>query len=213
LATLAFGSLLVGLLFAVGGFAACSTWLSIKGRRRLRAFDEHLPSALQLVASSLRSGFSLPQALDGVVHEGVEPIAGELNRALGEARLGMALEDALDAIGDRMASTDFSWVVMAIRIQREVGGNLAEILLNTAGVMRERARLRRQVKALSAEGRLSAYILIALPVLMALYMFTLRRSYIHPLYTTGLGIGMLLFAVFLVVMGVFWMRKLVTVRV
>jgi Flp pilus assembly protein TadB len=102
---------------------------------------------------------------------------------------------------------------MAIRIQREVGGNLAEILLNTAGVMRERARLRRQVKALSAEGRLSAYILIALPVLMALYMFTLRRSYIHPLYTTGLGIGMLLFAVFLVVMGVFWMRKLVTVRV
>jgi Flp pilus assembly protein TadB len=213
LGTLLFGSLIAGLLLAVGGFAASAAWLSSKGRRRLRAFDERLPSALQLVASSLRSGFSLAQALDGVVREGVEPIAGEVNRALSEARLGMALEDALDGISERMASTDWSWVVMAIRVQREVGGNLAEILLNTAGVMRERARLRRQVKALSAEGRLSAYVLIALPLLMAMYMFAVRRSYIRPLYTTGPGIAMLVFAIFLVLMGALWMRKVVTVEV
>lgn len=213
LGALALGSLPAGLLLAVIGFAASSGWLSLKGRRRLRAFDEHLPAALQLVASSLRSGFSLAQALDGVVREGIDPIAGELNRALAEARLGMTLEDALDGIGDRMASTDFTWVVMAIRIQREVGGNLAEILLNTAGVMRERARLRRQVKALSAEGRLSAYVLLALPLFMAAYMFTLRRSYIRPLYTTGLGIGMLVFGVFLIVTGTLWMRKVVRVEV
>jgi len=213
LGTLVFSSLLVGLLLAAAGFVASSRWLSFKGRRRLRAFDEHLPSALQLVASSLRSGFSLSQALDGVVREGLEPIAGELNRALAEAQLGMPIEDALDAIGTRMNSTDFRWVVMAIRIQREVGGNLAEVLLNTAGVMRERARLRRQVKALSAEGRLSAYVLIALPLLMATYMFMLRRSYIRPLYTTGLGIGMLVFAIFLVVLGTAMMRKIVTVEV
>ena len=213
LSTLAFGSVAFGLLLAVVGFAASSAWLSVKGRRRLRAFDEHLPSALQLVAGSLRSGFSLAQALDGVVREGIDPIASEVNRALAEARLGMSIEDALDGIGDRMASTDFRWVVMAIRIQREVGGNLAEILLTTAGVMRERARLRRQVKALSAEGRLSAYILLALPVLMSAYMFTLRRSYIRPLYTTGIGIGMLVFAIFLCTMGALWMRKVVTVEV
>ena len=210
---LVLGSLPLGLILAALGFAASNLWLTLKGHRRLRAFDEHLPSALQLVASSLRSGFSLAQALDGVVREGIEPIAGELNRALTEARLGMPIEDALDGIGDRMASNDFRWVVMAIRIQREVGGNLAEILLNTAGVMRERARLRRQVKALSAEGRLSAYVLLGLPVLMATYMFTLRRAYIRPLYTTGLGIGMLVLAVFLVVMGTLWMRKVVTVEV
>jgi Flp pilus assembly protein TadB/Mg-chelatase subunit ChlD len=213
LATLAFGSPLAGLLFAVVGFAASTGWLSIKGRRRLRAFEEHLPSALQLVASSLRSGFSLAQALDGVVREGMEPIAGELNRALGQARLGMPLEDALDGISDRMASTDFSWVVMAIRIQREVGGNLAEILFTTTGVMRDRARLRRQVKTLSAEGRLSAYILLALPILMAVYMFALRRSYIRTLYTTGLGIGLLVLAITLVVIGALCMRKIVTVEV
>jgi tight adherence protein B len=210
---LVLGSLLLGLLLAAVGFAASNAWLTLKGHRRLRTFDEHLPSALQLVASSLRSGFSLDQALDGVVREGIEPIAGELNRALAEARLGMPIEDALDAMGDRMDSDDFRWVVMAIRIQRDVGGNLAEILLNTAGVMRERARLRRQVKVLSAEGRLSAYVLLGMPLLMATYMFTLRRPYIRPLYTTGLGIGMLVLAVFLVVMGAFWMRKIVTVEV
>lgn len=210
---LVLGSLPLGLLLAAIGFAASNGWLTLKGHRRLRAFDEHLPPALQLVASSLRSGFSLAQALDGVVREGVEPIAGELNRALAEARLGMPIEDALEAIGNRMDSNDFRWVVMAIRIQREVGGNLAEILLTTAGVMRERARLRRQVQALSAEGRLSAYVLLGLPLLMATYMFTLRRAYIRPLYTTGLGIGMLVLAVFLVVMGTLWMRKVVTVEV
>jgi tight adherence protein B len=185
----------------------------LKGRRRLRAFEEHLPSALQLVASGLRSGFSLAQALDSVVREGVDPIATELNRALGEARLGMSLEDALDGISDRMESTDFNWVVMAIRIQREVGGNLAEILLNTSAVMRERGRLRRQVKALSAEGRLSAYVLLALPLLMGAYMFAVRRAYVRTLYTTGFGIAMLVFAVFLLVMGTLWMRKVVTVDV
>jgi len=213
LGTLLFGSLVVGLVLAVGGFAASAAWLSVKGRRRLRAFDERLPSALQLVASSLRSGFSLAQALDGVVQEGVEPIAGEFNRALSESRLGMPLEDALDGISDRMASTDWSWVVMAIRIQREVGGNLAEILLTTAGVMRERARLRRQVKALSAEGRLSAYVLLALPIGMALYMFAVRRAYIRPLYTTGFGVAMLGFAVVSLAIGMLWMRKVVTVEV
>jgi tight adherence protein B len=101
---------------------------------------------------------------------------------------------------------------MAIRIQREVGGNLAEILLNTVVVMRDRARLRRQVKALSAEGRLSAYVLIGLPLSMAFYMFTLRRAYIKPLYTTGMGVGLLSVAILLLVTGTLWMRKIVTVE-
>ena len=102
---------------------------------------------------------------------------------------------------------------MAIRIQREVGGNLAEILLTTAGVMRERARLRRQVKALSAEGRLSAYVLLALPIGMALYMFAVRRAYIRPLYTTGFGVAMLAFAVVSLAIGMLWMRKVVSIDV
>jgi tight adherence protein B len=112
-----------------------------------------------------------------------------------------------------MDSTDFRWVVMAIRIQREVGGNLAELLANTAAMMRERARIHRQVRALSAEGRLSAAILIALPILMALYMFTLRRSYIRVLYTDPIGIAMLVMAVALMGAGTMWMRNVVRIEV
>ncbi len=204
--------LLVG---AAGGlFAALAlhVWLRVKGRRRLAAFEALLPDSLQLIAGSLSSGFSLPQAIAAVVHEGSEPISGELQRALAEARLGVPVEDALDKVADRMDSNDFRWVVMAIRIQREVGGNLAEVLLTTMATMRDRARLRRQVRALSAEGRLSAYILVGLPICMAAYMFAFRRTYISALYTDPLGIVMLVGAVVLVCAGALWMRKIVQVE-
>lgn len=213
LGALVFRNVVEALLLAVAVFAGCSLWLSTKGRRRLRAFEEHLPASLQLVAGSLSTGFSLAQALDGVVREGLEPVAGEMHRALAEARLGAPLEDALEHVAERMQSRDFSWVVMAIRIQREVGGNLGEVLLNTASMMRERAGLRRQVKALSAEGRLSAYILLALPLLLGLYMLAFRRAYIRPLYTESFGIGMLVVAVVLLGVGALWMRKTVAVEV
>jgi tight adherence protein B len=212
LGMLMFRSILGAMVLAVMGYLGSSIWLSIKGRRRLRAFDDQLPGSLQMVAGSLRAGFSLSQSLDAVVREGMQPIAGEIHRALAEVRLGVSMEDALDHIADRMDSTDFRWVVMAIRIQHEVGGNLAEVLLTTATTMRERASLRRQVKALSAEGRLSAYILLGLPVVMTLYMVTLRRAYIRPLYSEPMGIGMLVLAVLLLVAGTAWMRKIVVVE-
>ena len=97
-------------------------------RRRSDAFEAQLPDTLQLVASSLRTGFSLPQAVDAAAQERPQPMAGELTRALAEARLGAPLEDALDRVAERMDSQDLHWTVMAIRIQREVGGNLAEVL-------------------------------------------------------------------------------------
>ena len=209
---LLFRSVLVGALLGVVALVGCRIWLQLKIKRRLKAFEEKLPGSLQLVASSLRAGFSLAQALDGVVHEGVQPISEEMHRALAEVRLGMPLEEALEGVGERMRSIDFRWVVMAIRIQREVGGNLAEVLLNTTTVMRERARLRRQVKALSAEGRLSAYVLLGMPVLVSLFLVMFRRAYIRPLYTQPLGIGMLVFSIVLLVVGAFWMRNVVTVE-
>jgi tight adherence protein B len=212
LGMLMFQSIIASLALAIIGYVASSVWLSVKGRRRLRAFDDQLPGSLQMVAGSLRAGFSLSQSLDAVVREGMQPIAGEVHRALADVRLGVSMEDALEHVADRMDSTDFRWVVMAIRIQHEVGGNLAEVLLTTATTMRERARLRRQVKALSAEGRLSAYILLGLPVLMSLYMITLRRDYVRPLYTEPMGIGMLVLGVLLLVAGTAWMRKIVVVE-
>jgi len=204
------GGALVGV---IAGFGTTQLWLHLKARRRLRAFEEGLPDALQLVSGSLSSGFSLPQALDAVVRDGQQPISDEFSRALAEARLGIPIEDALDKVAERMTSTDFRWTVMAIRIQREVGGNLAEVLSTTAATMRERGRLRRQIRVLSAEGRLSAWILLGLPILMGAWMFAFRRSYIAPLYTEPLGVMMTLGAVVLFVSGALMMRKIVNVEV
>ena len=149
------GNLIVGLLFGgLLGWLGTRFYLRFKMSRRCAAFADQLPDTLQLVASSLRSGFSLLQALDGVVREGSAPASTEFARALSDGRLGIDIEDALDKVADRMRCQDLSWVVMAIRISREVGGNLAEVLLTTVHTMRERSQVRRQVRALSAEGRL-----------------------------------------------------------
>ena len=137
----------------------------------------------------------------------------EFNRALVESRLGMPVEDALEGIGRRMSSQDFSWVVMAVRIQRDVGGNLAELLTTVAGTLRERERLRRQVKVLSAEGRLSGWILGGLPVVFFLYLAIANPSYLHPLWSTPLGIAMLLLAMILLAVGAFWLTRVIKVEV
>jgi Flp pilus assembly protein TadB len=187
--------------------------VSARISRRRAAFAEQLPDVLQLVAGSLQSGFSLPQALDTVVREDTQPAAGEFSRALAETRIGGELEDALDRVADRMDSTDLRWSVMAIRIQRSVGGNLVEVLRNTVDMMRERAGLRRHVRALSAEGRLSAYVLIALPLLIGGWLLLTRGSYMRPLYTTAFGLIMLIGGALLMVVGTVWMSRVVKVEV
>jgi Flp pilus assembly protein TadB/Mg-chelatase subunit ChlD len=206
-------ALLAALLAPVLGVAGPWLFLRRKVSRRQRAFLEILPDSLQLIAGGLSSGYSLPQALDTVVREGAEPIAGELGQALAAARIGVPLEDALDAIGERLECEDFRWVVMAIRVQREVGGNLAGVLSTVATTLRERARIRRQVRTLSAEGRLSAWILIGLPILLALYQLAFRGEYFKPMYTTAVGIAMLSGTAFSLVIGALWMNKLVKVEV
>ena len=208
------GSLLlavpIGFLLA---WLPTALFLRVKTAKRCAAFADQLPDVLQLVASSLRSGFSLSQGLDSVVSEGSQPVAPEISRALAEARLGINLEDALDKVAERIRCTDLSWVVMAIRISRQVGGNLAEVLSTTVHTMRERAQMKRQVRALSAEGRLSAYVLVALPVGVGLWLFTIRREYVRPLYTTGPGIVMLSMALVGIAIGGWWLSRIVKVEV
>jgi len=212
--TILVGNFLVGVPAGLlAGWLCMRLLVSLRMGRRRAAFGEQLPDVLQLIASSLQSGFSLAQALDAVVREGSQPAAAEFARALGEARIGADLADALDGVGARMDSQDMRWSVMAIRIQRSVGGNLAEVLRNTIATMRERAFLRRHVKALSAEGRLSAYILVALPILLGGWLFYSSRSYMQLLYTTTFGLMMLTGAIVLVVVGAFWMRALIKVEV
>jgi tight adherence protein B len=123
------------------------------------------------------------------------------------------IEDAMEGIADRMKSRDFAWVVMAIRIQREVGGNLAELLTTVSNTLRERESLRRQVRVLSAEGRLSAWILGLLPVVFALYLTVARPQYLKPLVSEALGWFLIVIGVVLLTVGSLWMRKAVKVEV
>jgi tight adherence protein B len=207
------GGFLATLVGLIAGVLLPFTYLVIKESRRSGAFLAQLPDTLQLLAGSLSAGYSLPQAVDTVVREGGQPIAGEFQKAIIESRLGVPIEDALDGIAERMRSKDFAWIVMAVRIQREVGGNLAQVLSTVSQTLRERERLRRQVKVLSAEGRLSAWILGLLPIVFAIYLLLVRRNYIRPMYTTAMGYVMLVVWAILAVIGVLWLRRAVKVEV
>jgi Flp pilus assembly protein TadB/Mg-chelatase subunit ChlD len=204
-----FGALL-GLLM---GWTATELYQRRKIERRVQAFADLFPDALQLVIGSLRSGFSLSQAIDAMVREFPDPIASEFGRALGETRLGGQLEDALDRVAKRMNNPDLGWAVVAIRVQQQVGGNLAEVLSTTVKTIRERNSLRRHVRALSAEGRLSAWILVALPLIMAFFIFTFRTEYARPLVTHPVGLLMLAVGVLLMVVGTIWMARVVKVEI
>ncbi len=200
----------VGLAF---GIVAPLGYLSFKESRRTKAFLAQLPNTLQLLAGSLSAGYSFPQAVDAVVQEGTQPMASEFNKAMIEARLGLPIEDAMDGIAARMKSKDFGWVIMAVRIQREVGGNLAEVLTTVAATLRDRERIRRQVASLSAEGKLSAVILYALPVVFSLYLLLVRGEYIRVLYTDPIGWFLLIVMFVQLTVGFFWLRAVVRVEV
>lgn len=205
---------LVGLLLgAVLGLLLMPLGLKFAASRRARKFEAQLPQILLLISTSLRSGFGLPQALDAVARDAAEPAGKEFSRALAETRIGTDISDALERVAVRMESKSMHWTVMAIRIQREVGGNLADTLRTTAGTLRERESLHRQVATLSAEGRLSAYILIALPIFIFLYMTRVNYSYVSLLWTTMPGLFMSGFGLVSLGIGIVWMRKVVTIEV
>ena len=207
------GNLVVGVLFVVIGALLPPLYLRIKAGQRRKAFDNALPEVLGLISGALSAGLSLAQAVNTVVNEGPEPIASEFKRVLVEARIGVTLEDAFEGVAERYDSDDFRWAVMAIRIQRQVGGNLAELLTTVAGTMRERQYLRRHVRGLSAEGRLSAVILCALPVVFALYLFTTNREFLDPLLHDPRGWVLLAVGALMMSIGSFWMSRMVKVEI
>jgi tight adherence protein B len=206
-------NLLVTVVVVLLGVLGPFLYLAVKAARRQAKFEEQLPSTLQLLAGALQAGHSLQQAADTVVHEAGEPIAGEFQRALTEARLGRPLEDAFDAMARRTRSLDLEWTVMAIRLQRQVGGNLAEVLSTVSQTIRERYSLKRQVRALSAEGRLSSLILSILPIVIFVSLLVLNPVFLAPLYTTTAGLAMLAGAAVLMGVGVFWLKKITEIKV
>jgi Flp pilus assembly protein TadB len=195
-----------GFAFVVGVLGP-RMFLKRKAKKRSAAFGEQLSDTLQLLSSSLRAGQGLMQAVDSVAREGDAPASEEFRRVVVESRLGRDLVESLKSMSARLGSEDFQWVIPAIEINREVGGDLAEVLDTVATTVRDRADIRRQVKTLSAEGKMSAYVLLALPIVIALMVRASNPAYIEELFHgTGLivaGIGVLL-----MVIGGFWLFKL-----
>ena len=204
--------LLAGVTGAVGGLLPTLVLRMSLGRRGEK-MREQLPDVLTIMASSLRAGHSFLQALDTTAREIAAPANVEFQRLVAEIRLGRPAEDALESLADRVGSSDFRWAVLAVNIQREVGGNLAEILDNVSDTLRERATMRRQIRVLTAEGRLSAWVLAILPFAIAIYMFAVNPDYISLLFTTQIGLFMLGTAGVLMVLGILWMRKIVDIDV
>jgi tight adherence protein B len=207
------GNLIIGLVFMALGALGPWFYLGYKRSRRKKKFEASLPDTLQLMSGSLSAGLSLAQSVDTIVREGNEPIAGEFRKVLVETRLGLSLETALQGVADRFQSEDFAWVVMAINIQRQVGGNLAELLNIVANTMREREYIRRQVAALAAEGKLSAMVLGGLPPAFMLYLLMANREYVMVLFQRPIGIAMLVLGGVILSVGVFWMSRIVKVEV
>jgi len=184
-----------------------------KQSARLKQFEQQLPDTLGLLAGSMRAGFSFMQGLEAVAEETQDPMRRELQRVFTEARLGRPPEEALEDMAERMSSSDLAWAVMAIKIQREVGGNLAELLDTVADTMMQRERLRREVRALTAEGGFSAYILSLMPPGFFLMFYVLQPDYMGKLFSEPLGTIAVIGGAFATVIGWFWLQKIVKIEV
>ena len=177
-----------------------------------RRFEEDMPEFFLMLAGALRSGLPFIQALDSAAREGAGEIDRQMRRAIAEIQMGEVPEVALMRVADRMHSADLRWAVTALAIEREVGGNFATILDSVADAVRVRADIAREAQTLSAEGRMSARILLALPIVVFVLLFFFRREYVSVLWTTGPGLVMLAITAVLITVGWLWMRSLVKVR-
>jgi tight adherence protein B len=183
------------------------------GNREKTRFEKQLPDTLTLLSTSLRAGYSLLQAIEAVAAEAPEPTSREFSRAVTEARLGRTVSDSLQGIAERTQSQDFEWATMAIEIQREVGGNLAEVLQTVADTMLARNRLKGEIRALTAEGRISAFVLGSLPFALGIFLWFTNRDYLMPLIESPMGRIAIVAGVLLMAGGIFWLKKIVDIEI
>jgi tight adherence protein B len=201
-----------GLIAFVLGLFVSRMVLNRKLSKRQKKFAEQLGDTLMMIAGSLRAGHSISEALDTVASQSASPTAEEFGRVVSESRIGRDMVDSLYDVADRTGSEDFVWVVRAISINRELGGDLAEILDNVGETIRDRNRLRDQVRALSAEGKVSALILFAMPVLVAIWVQISNPEYMASMTDETAGKFVVGFAVMLLLVGGAWLKKLVNVE-
>ncbi|WP_411373901.1 type II secretion system F family protein [Arthrobacter sp. MPF02] len=206
------GGLGLGLLFLVLAPLAAMVLVKVLTDRRRAKFADQLGDTLQVLAGGLRAGHSLLRSIDAVAADAEAPTSEEFARIIAETRLGRDLKDSMVDAGQRLRSEDFDWVAQAIEIHREVGGDLAEVLDQVGATIRERSEIKGQVKALSAEGKMSAYVLIGLPVGMFVFMNATSPAYIGTLYTNIIGWAMLGAAVVMMGIGSWWLSRVVKIK-
>jgi tight adherence protein B len=195
------------------GFTVPWLWLWWKRRQRLAAFAYQLPDAMELTARALRAGHSLAAGMHVVAEEMPPPISKEFGRVYDEQNMGIPLEEALRSLSERIPNLDLKFFCTAVQIQRQTGGDLAEILDKIGYVIRERYKILGQVKALTGEGRLSGLVLILLPFAMFLFMLHTKYDYIQMLWTDDLGKKMSVFALVMQVLGAICIKKIVDIKV
>jgi tight adherence protein B len=197
--------------FGIGGFLPYA-FLSMKARKRLKAFDEQLPDMLVTMAASLKAGHSFRQGIQSVVDEGVDPAAKEFKRVLNETRLGRPMDGALADMAARVGSKNFEFVMSAVTIQRQVGGSLAGLFDMVADTVRQRQQFHRKIRGLTAMGRMSAYTLIGLPFVVGLAIYAINRDYMKPLLTTSTGHKLLLLMFVMMGIGSLMLKKIVSFK-
>ncbi|HSB89190.1 MAG TPA: type II secretion system F family protein [Anaerolineales bacterium] len=209
-------SIIFGIL--VGAFGAFAPQIYVRRAQaaRLRQFDSQLGDMLNLMVNGLRAGFSTLQAMEAVSRELPAPICDEFRRVVQEMQLGIAMEEALDHLLRRINSDDLDLVITAINVQREVGGNLAEILDVISFTIRERVRIKGEISALTAQGRATAWVISLLPVVLVLLLFLLNRPYIMQFFnpeTRTCGIPLLSLATIMVLSGFYAVQKIVAIDI
>lgn len=211
-AWLAWRMAVLSLLGLVIGAWLPNLYVNHKATRRTRALEAQLPGAIDHLTRAVRAGHPLSAGLKMLSEESAEPIASEFRAVFEEQRFGLPFEEALLGFGDRIDLPDVRILITAILVQREVGGNLAEILEKVAGTMRARFTIRRQVRVYTVQGRMSGYILAALPVVVGTFIFLINRDYMSVLFIHPLGKALLGFAATLQFIGFMWIRKIVNVE-
>jgi tight adherence protein B len=179
----------------------------------MNKFEEQLPEAIDLMTRAIRAGHPLGSGLQMVADESQDPIASEFRRVFEEQRFGLPFDDALYGLADRVPIIDTRIMVTAMLVQREVGGNLAEVLSNMAHVIRERFKIRRQLRVITAQGRLSGYVLAALPIFVGITIYMINPDYVKLLFTHPMGKIFLVFGVIFQVLGFLWIRKIVDIEI
>jgi tight adherence protein B len=188
-------------------------WLSYLRAKRLARFDELLPDALDLIGRALRAGHSFPSALQMAGAELPEPIGEEFQQTFDEVNFGVALPEAMTHLAERVPSLDLKFFVIAVLIQRETGGNLSEVLGNISGIIRDRIKLFGQVRVLTAESRISGWVLALLPFVMTAFLWLINPTFMSRLWTHPTGRSLLATGLTMMVIGILWMRRIIRIRV